>query len=110
MSMSLRQADVIAEPAMLLNVGDHDRQDFLAIHAPVVAREHSGLMYKETLRAIGENESVKGSGEHRSPLTDFERIGRAALWSVMTLYECVVFGRFLDLHPEKTQDFLNTFH
>jgi hypothetical protein len=36
--------------------------------------------------------------------------GRLALRSVRTMYECVVFARFLSLHPERTDDYLATFH
>jgi hypothetical protein len=36
--------------------------------------------------------------------------GRLALRSVRTMYECVVFARYLNLHPEKTDDYLTTFH
>jgi hypothetical protein len=39
-----------------------------------------------------------------------EGFGRAALRSVRTLYECVVTARFLSIHPEKAEEFLNTFH
>jgi len=36
--------------------------------------------------------------------------GRLALRSARTMYECAVFARYLSLHPEKTQAFLNNFH
>jgi hypothetical protein len=36
--------------------------------------------------------------------------GRTALRSVRTLYECVVFARFLHLHPDKQESFVNTFY
>ena len=36
--------------------------------------------------------------------------GRAALRSVRTLYEYVIFARFLSLHPDKMAGFLDTFH
>src|SRR5271166_2347459 len=36
--------------------------------------------------------------------------GRAALRSARTMYECVVTARYLNLHPEKTDDFLAVFH
>jgi len=39
-----------------------------------------------------------------------EGFGRSALRSVRTMYECVVFSHFLRLHPEKTDDYLATFH
>ncbi|WP_260738209.1 DUF5677 domain-containing protein [Tunturiibacter lichenicola] len=39
-----------------------------------------------------------------------EGFGRSALRSVRTMYECVVFARHLNLHPEKTDDFLKLFH
>jgi hypothetical protein len=39
-----------------------------------------------------------------------EEFGRLALRSVRTMYECVVFARYLSLHPERTDDYLATFH
>jgi hypothetical protein len=39
-----------------------------------------------------------------------EGFGRLALRSVRTMYECVVFARYLNLHPEKTDDYMATFH
>lgn len=36
--------------------------------------------------------------------------GRLALRTVRTMYECVVFARYLDQHPEKTADYLAAFH
>jgi hypothetical protein len=36
--------------------------------------------------------------------------GRLALRSVRTMYECLVFARYLNLHPEKTDNYLATFH
>src|SRR5882762_5731499 len=36
--------------------------------------------------------------------------GRSALRSVRTFYECLVFSRYLSLHPEKVSDYLSTFH
>jgi hypothetical protein len=36
--------------------------------------------------------------------------GRAALRATRTMYECVVIARHLNLHPEKTSDFLDIFH
>jgi len=36
--------------------------------------------------------------------------GRLALRSVRTMYECVVFARYLNLHPERADDYLATFH
>jgi len=39
-----------------------------------------------------------------------EGFGRSALRSARTMYECVVTARHLNLHPEKAEDFLSTFH
>lgn len=39
-----------------------------------------------------------------------EGFGRLALRSVRTMYECVIFARYLSLHPDKTDDYLATFH
>ncbi len=39
-----------------------------------------------------------------------EGFGRLALRSVRTMYECVVFARYLNLYPDKTEDYLATFH
>jgi len=39
-----------------------------------------------------------------------EGFGRLALRSVRTMYECVVFARYLNLHPERTDDYMATFH
>src|ERR1017187_2734343 len=39
-----------------------------------------------------------------------EGFGRAALRTVRTLYECIVFARYLNLHPEKQKSFLDVFH
>jgi hypothetical protein len=39
-----------------------------------------------------------------------EGFGRLALRSIRTMYECVVFARYLNLHPEKTDDYLATFY
>lgn len=39
-----------------------------------------------------------------------EGFGRAALRAVRTMYECVVVARFIHAHPEKAEEFLNTFH
>jgi hypothetical protein len=36
--------------------------------------------------------------------------GRLALRTVRTMYECVVFARYLSRHPEKTADYLAAFH
>jgi uncharacterized protein DUF5677 len=36
--------------------------------------------------------------------------GRLALRTVRTMYECVIFARYLDLHPEKTADYLAAFY
>lgn len=36
--------------------------------------------------------------------------GRAALRAVRTMYECVVVARFLHLHPEKADEFLDRFY
>jgi hypothetical protein len=36
--------------------------------------------------------------------------GRAAFRATRTMYECVVIARHLNLHPEKTSDFLDIFH
>jgi len=36
--------------------------------------------------------------------------GRLALRTVRTMYECLVFARYLSRNPEKTQDYLATFH
>jgi len=38
------------------------------------------------------------------------RHGRAALRATRTMYECLVVARYLNLHPEKTEDFLSMFH
>ena len=39
-----------------------------------------------------------------------EGFGRLALRSSRTLYECVIFARYISLHPTKTADYLGTFH
>jgi len=39
-----------------------------------------------------------------------EGFGRAALRATRTMYECVVTARHLNLHPEKTDAFLEMFH
>ena len=39
-----------------------------------------------------------------------EGFGRAALRATRTMYECVVTARYLNLHPEKADDFLDQFH
>ncbi len=39
-----------------------------------------------------------------------EGFGRLALRSSRTMYECVIFSRYLNLHPSKTDDYLATFH
>jgi hypothetical protein len=39
-----------------------------------------------------------------------EGFGRSALRSGRTLYECVVFSRYLNRYPDKTEDYLATFH
>jgi hypothetical protein len=39
-----------------------------------------------------------------------EGFGRSALRSVRIMHECVVFSRYLSLHPENTDDYLATFH
>lgn len=36
--------------------------------------------------------------------------GRAALRATRTMYECVVTARYLNLHPEKVDDFIGLFH
>jgi hypothetical protein len=36
--------------------------------------------------------------------------GRAALRATRTMYECLVTARYLNLHPEKTDDFWNLFY
>jgi hypothetical protein len=36
--------------------------------------------------------------------------GRSALRSARTMYECVVFSRYICLHPEKAEDFLEKFN
>lgn len=40
----------------------------------------------------------------------FAGFGRLALRTVRTMYECVVFARYLDHYPEKTADYLAAFH
>jgi hypothetical protein len=39
-----------------------------------------------------------------------EGFGRLALRSSRTMYECMIFARYLSLHPSKTDDYLATFH
>ena len=67
--------NVIAQPVMLLDIGESDGPELFAIHRPLVLGEQPRLVDIQAVQFFGTYEAVAASDEDCPALTDLEMLG-----------------------------------